>query len=105
MLNKIYEKLFFDKLVDFLGKNDILSSNKFGSRKNMSTVDSVTNLVEAVTEAFENREHTLSVFLDLSKAFDSADHEIPLYKLETCGVRTLSLEWLKAYLLYKWHVV
>ncbi len=45
-----------------------------------------------------NNEFTISVFLDLSKAFDTIDHKILLYKLEDSGIRRLPLEWFKNYL-------
>ena len=53
-------------------------------------------LVDKVVSVVEGNESTLGIFLDLSKALDSIDHDILLYKLEYYGFRGIVLDWFKS---------
>ena len=78
IISKIFERLIFNRLNDFLSKHKILSENQFGFQKNNHTV------MTKITNAFENKEIAYSIFLDFAKAF--VNHQILLSKLEHYGV-------------------
>lgn len=45
------------------------------------------------------------IFVDITKAFDSVDHEVLLNRLEDIGVRGISGNWLRTYLLNRFQCV
>ena len=97
-ISKIFEKIVYKYVVDFLDDNNILYQYQFGFRKHHSTSHAIITLVERVTEAPETEKYIVGVFLDLKKAFDTVDHSILLKKTTTYGIRGNMHKWFKSYL-------
>ena len=51
-----------------------------------------------ITEAFSQGKYTLGIFFYLSKAFDTANHNILLEKLKAYGIQSENLKWFRSYL-------
>ena len=97
-LSKILEKLIHKRLYFFLQKNNILYSSQYGFRPKHSTIDAISEYTCKILENMENKKETISVYLDLSKAFDTIDHNILLNKLNHYGIRGNCLQWFSSYL-------
>ena len=97
-ISKILEKIVYKRLNSFLTSNNILNPSQFGFRKKYSTDFAITKLLDKVIQSLSKKEHVIALFMDLSKAFDTIDHDILLYKLNNYGIRGIVLSWLKSYL-------
>ena len=84
--------------MSFISKNDILCKKQFGFRQGYSTNLALIDFTDKLAKGFENKQITVGIFLDLSKAFDSIDHVILLKKLQFYGIRGPVLQWFKSYL-------
>ena len=91
IFSKILETVVCRRLSKFLEQNKILNNYQFGFRKCHSTVHAVTNLFETTLDSLEAKLKVGGVYLDVSKAFDTVDHDILLTKLEHYGIRANAL--------------
>ena len=83
--SKIYEKIIYKRLKSYLSQINIPSKNQFGFQEKCSTYSAISNAYEQLTEAVDKKLHTIGVFIDLCKAFDTVDHNILLSKLCAYG--------------------
>ena len=69
---KIFEKIIFNNLYNYLNANKFITKNQSGFRPGDSTTNQLLYLVNEIHEAFENPKslEVRAVFLDIAKAFD-----------------------------------
>ena len=97
-LSKIVEKIVFNQLISYLNKHSLLFNGQYGFRANHSTELAALHLHDEIVKLLDNSKTPLTIFLDLSKAFDTLDHKILLYKLSHYGLKSTELNFFKSYL-------
>ena len=94
--SKLLEKLMYNRLIDFIRKKSILYPKQFCEQH--STDHALLSIVDKIQKSIDNREYSCGIFLDLSKAFDTDNHEILILKLEHYGIRGVASDWFASYL-------
>ena len=98
VISKVLEKVIQTRVVNFFVKHKVLTEGQYGFRQGRSTNDAILDFAGNVLENMNKGFYTLSLFLDMSKAFDSIKHDTLFKKLEFYGIRGKALSWFKSYL-------
>ena len=105
VFSKILERLMYNRLLLFINEHDILYRYQFGFRADHSPNLALLLMVDKISDALENGDYVLGLFLDFSKAFDTVNHDILFLKLENYGIRGVALNMFKSYLSNRYQYV
>ena len=95
-MSKVFERLMYDQIEKFM-KNE-LSPLLTVFRKNYSTQHALLRTIQTWKTHLNKGKKIGAIFMDLSKAFDTIDHNLLLAKMNAYGFSTKSLSFIKSYL-------
>ena len=105
VISKVMERCVYNQLTDYLEKKFLLSPRQFGFRQVKSTELAATLFFDDVHKAMDKGQLTGTLFIDLSKAFDSVSHASLLNKLYQYGIRDREKAFFVDYLFNRWQNV
>ena len=97
-ISKIFERILYDQIYDYMSSNNLFYKHQYGFRQKHSTEHAAQELVHTIHKDLDNGDIPITVFLDLSKAFDTLNHSILFEKLTYYGIKEKALEICKNYL-------
>ena len=92
-ISKLLEKILYNRMYKFPEKNKILYESQFAFQSRHSCEHAIAELIRRLLQAKEKGQYSATVFLDLSKAFNTLNHQVLLMKLEHYGIRDTAHKW------------
>ena len=83
---------------NFLNSSNIIHQMQSGNRKFHLTKSALLHFTDKFLNNIYKRKMSVIVLLDMSKAFDSIQHDLMLYKLCRAGVSEPACAWFESYL-------
>ena len=96
-VSKVFERIMYHKINDYM--KDKLSKHFItGFRKNHSTQHCSSCMLEIWKKVLGKGGYICAIFMDLSKAFDTLNHDLLIAKLGAYRFETGALRYMKSYL-------
>lgn len=97
-ISKLLERVVHDQLYKYFIAKKILAKEQFGFRPRRSTDAALIHITDNILTCMDSGQITGAAFLDLSKAFDTVNHELLLQKLTHAGLSNNTVTWFRSYL-------
>ena len=104
-LSKICDKVTLNQYTEHLTNHRLLTEHQSGNRKKHSTETLNIAVTDMLLEAMDNKQLSIVILLDMSKAFDSVDHNMLLQIILNLGVSSAVHKWFKSCLSDRWQYV
>ena len=95
-VSKVLERLMHDQITTYMDAH--LSKHLCGYSKGFNTQTALLSLLEKWKSILDKKSFSGAVLMDLSKAFDTINHELLIAKLDAYGFSKKSLELILDYL-------
>ena len=99
--SKVCELIVLNQLSGYLSDHNRLTHHQNGNKKLHSTETLSIYITDNILEAMDNKKITVLILLDLSKAFDSINHQRLLKKLTSVGASPATVKWFESYLSHR----
>ena len=97
-LSKVFERVIFNQLYMYLDHNNLLSEQQYGFHANHSAELAGIKLADYIVHGIDRKLTPVNIYIDLSKAFDTLNFDMLLYKLHYYGITDVTLKLLKSYM-------
>ena len=84
--SKMLEKIMYKRLFNPLSEHNLLYQKQLGFQQGHSTEHAIMQLIDQINDTFENNCFALGIFIDISKGFETVDHQILISKLKDSKV-------------------
>ena len=105
IISKVCERAAHTQFMDFFDQNSKISGLQSGNRKFHSTETALLHNTDQLFKHMDEKRISVVVLIDISKAFDSIQHDSLLSKLHLLDVSDPILAWFKSYLSSRKQVV
>lgn len=95
---KLFDKLLYKQISKYVANNQILSPYQSAYRKHYSTQTALVKVIDDIRRAMDNREITIMVMIDCTRAFDTLNHRLLLEILKSLNFSYDLVKLFKSYL-------
>lgn len=95
---KVVEKVLLNKINEYIEQKNIIPNFQFGFRLDHSTTDALIRFNEHLAIAKNKKYHTIAIFLDIEKAFDTVWHDKLIQKLTLLKFQPNVIKLIHSYL-------
>ena len=82
----IFERLLYDRMLEFFIENNLISKNQSGFRPGDSCINQFLSVTHEIYQSFDDNHEARAIFSDISKAFEKVWHKGLILKLKINGI-------------------